>query len=182
VRKYDKTIEAYQVAEFQKRIASHFHYHGTEKDTWILQYCQFALLRYKAICILTFDVGYHSSGWLKNPDYEACWHLSISFFDSETHQHAPHDHKNAARIVRGIFQSAKNLVWCEPPYTENGKVADSWHYRLFVEPITRLPLLPRGEVYSREFTEAGWKSFSELHSDPPPIEGNSPGPGSGIKG
>lgn len=25
------------------------------------------------------------------------------------------------------------------------------------------PLKPRGEVYTRKFTEAGWKSYSELH-------------------
>lgn len=30
--------------------------------------------------ILTRDIGYHSSGWWKNPDFERCLHLSISFF------------------------------------------------------------------------------------------------------
>ena len=31
----------------------------------------------------TRDVGYHSSGWWKNPDFERCYHLSIwkSFSD-----------------------------------------------------------------------------------------------------
>jgi hypothetical protein len=24
---------------------------------------------------------------------------------------------------------------------------------------------PRGEVYSQDFTEIGWKSFSEIHGD-----------------
>ena len=29
--------------------------------------------------IFTRDTGHHSSGWLKNPDYERCWHLSLSY-------------------------------------------------------------------------------------------------------
>jgi hypothetical protein len=33
------------------------------------------------------------------------------------------------------------------------------------------PILPRGEVYSREFTEKGWKSFSEMNGGKPRIEG-----------
>jgi hypothetical protein len=28
-----------------------------------------------------------------------------------------------------------------------------------------LPLFPRGEVYSRELTGAGWKSFSEVQAE-----------------
>ena len=26
------------------------------------------------------------------------------------------------------------------------------------------PIMPRGEVYSTQFTERGWKSFSEIHN------------------
>src|SRR5690606_31231568 len=32
-----------------------------------------------ACLIYTRDVGHHSNGWWKNPDYERCRHLSISF-------------------------------------------------------------------------------------------------------
>jgi hypothetical protein len=56
-------------------------------------------------------------------------------------------------------------VWSKPPYSPNGKAADVWHYRLFVDKATLLPLFLRGEVYSRELTEAGWKSFSEVQAE-----------------
>src|SRR5579859_6428518 len=29
--------------------------------------------------IFTKDTGHHTSGWFKNPDYERCYHLSVSF-------------------------------------------------------------------------------------------------------
>ena len=44
-----------------------------------LESCRWFVERYDCIIILTRDVGYHTSGWWKNPDYERCYHLSISF-------------------------------------------------------------------------------------------------------
>lgn len=37
-----------------------------------------------------------------------------------------------------------------------------YHYRLFCDEAWK-PIMPRGEVYSTQFTERGWKSFSDLH-------------------
>lgn len=31
--------------------------------------------------LFTRDIGHHTSGWWKNPDYERCYHLSLSFWD-----------------------------------------------------------------------------------------------------
>ena len=42
------------------------------------------------------------------------------------------------------------------------KRAEVYHYRLFCDEGWQ-PIMPRGEVYSTQFTELGWKSFSELH-------------------
>lgn len=56
----------------------------------------------------------------------------------------------------------ERLLWCEPPYSEEGKKAGVYHYRLFCDENWQ-PIFPRGEVYSTQFTEMGWKSFSELH-------------------
>jgi len=53
-------------------------------------------------------------------------------------------------------------IWAEPPYSEEGRKSDIWHYRLFCD-INWQPILPRGEVYSKDFTEKGWKSFSEIN-------------------
>jgi hypothetical protein len=33
------------------------------------------------------DIGAHTSGWWKNPDYEACWHLSISYAEERGNKH-----------------------------------------------------------------------------------------------
>src|SRR5262249_14385874 len=48
--------------------------------------------------------------------------------------------------------------------TEHGRKLDVWHYRLFCDPGWQ-PIKPRGEVYSRELTEAGWKSYSDLSEE-----------------
>ena len=120
-----------------------------------LERCRWWLEGYGCIAILTRDTGYHPSGWWKNPDYERCYHLSVSF---------PGGMKRSCleKILKGLFGYDRRLLWCEPPYSEAGREADVWHYRLFCDPAWQ-PLKPRGEVYTREFTEAGWKSFSELH-------------------
>jgi len=104
---------------------------------------------------LRVDIGYHTSGWWKNPDYERCYHLSISFPGGRNNKKLEH-------ILNKFFGNNKRLLWCEPPYSEEGKKAGVYHYRLFCDENWQ-PIFPRGEVYSTQFTEMGWKSFSELH-------------------
>jgi hypothetical protein len=123
-------------------------------------FCRFYIAPWKALCIFTLDIGTYTSGWWKNPDYEACWHLSISYVDLESGDRAPQDHKKSWKIIRAFYESHYKWVWSEPPYSKEGKAVDVWHYWLFM-----LPLFPRGEVYSRELTEAGWKSFSEVQAE-----------------
>lgn len=116
-----------------------------------------------ATVIFTRDVGHHTSGWWKNPDYERCFHLSLSFFDPETLCHRPRDVRLTSQFLDGFFGRKKQLLWCEPPYSDDGKRLDVWHYRLFCDPGWN-PLKPRGEVYTRAFTEIGWKSFSDVQA------------------
>lgn len=123
-----------------------------------------------AVVIFTRDVWMHNCGWWKNPDYERCEHLSLSFFDRETRSSAPQDHARGRLWCKAFFGDFARLLWVEPPYSPQGKASDVYHYRLFMHDDWRTPLLPRGEVYTREFTEAGWKSFSELHGNPPQME------------
>jgi len=66
------------------------------------------------------------------------------------------------QLLKGLFGDNRRWTWCEGPYTDEGKQCGVFHYRLFCDPAWQ-PLKPRGEVYTREFTEAGWKSYSELH-------------------
>lgn len=116
------------------------------------------------LAIFTRDMGHHSSGWWKNPDYERCKHLSLSFFDPETRE--PTGDRNvmlSTAIISLLFGKDKRLLWCEPPYSDDGKQRCVWHYRLFCDPAWE-PILPRGEVYNRELTEAGWLSYSDVQA------------------
>ena len=128
---------------------------GTELNSSYFESCRWWLERFECIAILTRDTGYHSCGWWKNPDYERCYHLSVSFPGGAKRKYIEY-------ILKELFGYDRRLLWCEPPYSEAGKQAGVWHYRLFCDEGWQ-PIKPRGEVYGRDFTEPGWKSFSELH-------------------
>lgn len=116
--------------------------------------------------MLSLDVGHHTSGWFKNPDYERCIHLSLSYRDPETGEPRPHDKKLSEEWCDLIFGAWKRYIWEESPKFPEGKQAEVWHYRVFCDPAWQ-PIIPRGEVYSRELTEAGWKSWSDQHESVP---------------
>jgi hypothetical protein len=112
--------------------------------------------------LFTRDAEHHRSGWWKNPDYERCLHLSISYLGlaGETFVSIPHLHKDALQWCRILFGSALKFMWTEPPYTDEGKKNDVWHYRLFCNEHW-VPIKPSREVYSRCKTPAGWLSYSD---------------------
>lgn len=112
--------------------------------------------------IYTRDVGHHSSGWWKNPHYERCLHLSISFCVNPTDDPLPFDKRTAERIARAFFGDDTPKCWVEPPYSPEGQRCGVHHYRLFCDEGWN-PILPKGEVYGRENTPPEWKSFSEIH-------------------
>lgn len=119
----------------------------------------------------TRDTGHHSSGWWKNPDYERCFHLSISFWDGfppPEGQGEPTGFKRGRgqQWAEALFGNNARLCWIEPPYTKRGKIIDIYHYRLFCDAGWQ-PIKPRGEVYDRRNTPAEWKSFSDLHGAAP---------------
>lgn len=130
-------------------------WNGRDHDLYF-EKCRWQLMAQECIIIYTKETGYHTSGWWKNPDYERCYHLSISFPGGK---HKP----TLKKIIDGLFKDYTNLLWIEPPYSPEGKSHDVWHYRLFCNEHWQ-PIKPRGEVYNTDFTERGWKSFSELHS------------------
>lgn len=109
---------------------------------------------------LTRDVGHHSCGWIKNPDYERCYHLSLSFRDRETFESEPHNRKAADRWCEALFRHHKRWLWIEGPKSAYGRKLDVWHYRLLCDEAWQ-PIYPRGEVYSREHTPADWMTWSE---------------------
>ena len=117
--------------------------------------CRFIIEKYECILIFTKDVNHHLGGWWKNPDYERCYHMSISFPNGIN--------KSAVKIaINNLFGWDKKYIWVEPPYSRQGKKAGVYHYRLFCD-MNWKAIKPRGEVYSKHLTKVGWKSFSELN-------------------
>ncbi len=167
------------VSQARLRAAQLPPYTGTAADQLTIQRCRWAHQYDPHLwCLLIFsrDAGMHTSGWWKNPDYERCLHLSISFghgLASGAYVPAPQDHVRARGWCKAFFGDRCRLLWVEPPYSPQGKQRDVYHYRLFMAPDWREPVLPRGEVYSRDFTAAGWKSWSDIHA-PSDFPGDSP--------
>lgn len=136
---------------------------ATESNRWLMRSCTARHLPSGTLLIFTRDAGMHSSGWWKNPDYERCWHLSLSFHDPITGEDGPKDARLTDEWLEAFYGDDCRYAWAEPPYSPDGKKADVWHYRVFCDP-SWAAILPRGEVYSKEFTERGWMSFSELRN------------------
>lgn len=129
-------------------------WNGADKTKY-LDDCIWHIPMYQVTIIYTREYGYHTGGWWKNPDYERCWHLSISFPGGK-------DKKVLKDILFLLFAPNEKLLWVEGPASDIGKQNDVWHYRLFCDEKWK-PIMPRGEVYNTHFTEKGWKSFSELN-------------------
>lgn len=111
--------------------------------------------------IFSKDTGHHTSGWFKNPDYERCYHLSLSFRDPLKGDSVPFEDKIADQWIDAFYGPWRKYIWLESAKFPEGKQADVRHYRVFCDEHWQ-PIIPRGEVYSRELTEAGWLSFSEV--------------------
>lgn len=114
--------------------------------------------------IFTRDVGHHTSGWWKNPDYERCFHLSIGYFESKNMNPVAANPKESKVWVDIAFPDMQQYIWVESPITNEGKAAGVYHYRVFCDPSWN-PIIPRKEVYSKDFTPAGWKSYSDVQYD-----------------
>lgn len=164
MRRFDQRWLKAGVAREMRRLAkSSPAYNGlpTGANRALLMACTALHLQTGTKLIFTRDAGMHSSGWWKNPDYERCWHLSLSFVDPITGESAPKDSTLTEEWLDAFYGDDCRYVWAEPPYSDHGKPLAVWHYRVFCDPSWS-PILPRGEVYSKEFTEAGWLSFSDL--------------------
>lgn len=130
---------------------------------WYLQLCTSFHKSSGTVLIFTRDSGHHTSGWFKNPDFERCLHLSLSFREPfELKKLRQYDEKLADEWVEMFFADARSLAWRETPKTQSGKYLEVMHWRVFTDEHWQT-IHPRGEVYSTEFTEKGWKSFGELH-------------------
>lgn len=98
------------------KVAQSGTFDGLNAEDAYLDRCRWWLERYECIAILTRDVGYHTSGWWKNPEYERCYHLSVSFPGGQKRSYLEH-------ILKQLFGYDRRLLWCEPPYSEAGHKA-----------------------------------------------------------
>lgn len=117
-----------------------------------------------SLLIYTRDEGMHSCGWFKNPDYERCFHLSISYQAEDNGKiYLLSQNRNISELwCRLFFGDNVSKLWIEPSFSLEGKQKDVYHYRLFCDKNWQ-PIIPRKEVYSKDFTEKNWKSWSEIH-------------------
>jgi len=135
-----------------------------------VQYCRRLDTKTGASLLFTKDFGHHTSGWWKNPDYDCCYHLSMAPIDAlpeiltrglSSSEVPSLTRRRREQWVKAFFGDSMSLVWVEPPVSSNGRRHEVFHYRVFIDEGGGTPLLPRGEVYTREFTAAGWKSWSD---------------------
>ena len=160
LHRHDNPTKSALVA-IARRNAARGWFEGTDQtQNYLINHCRHLHLPTGTVAIYTRDRGHHACGWWKNPDYDRCLHLSLSFFDPETMERDEHNHRLAAEWVDLFFGKHKRWIWVEPPYSDHGRAVDSWHYRLFINPGGD-PIKPRGEVYHRENTPAGWLSWSD---------------------
>lgn len=158
-----KQVDLDRVAERMLTTAATGLYTGRESEINGLYFMSCRQRHYGTTLICTRDGGHHTSGWMKNPDYERCLHLSMSPMPSQiwTRDTPDFDTKLRDGWLNAFFKGDLRYVWAESPKTPEGRKANVWHWRLFCDE-NWVPMLPRGEVYSRKFTELGWKSASEL--------------------
>lgn len=120
--------------------------------------------------LLSRDRMHHSVGWWRNAEYEYCWHLSLSAIERGEYYRV----ERLARLTgrrqkpsfeempradldlwsRLIFGEHIDKLWNEPGGTDPRLTADErhrravlWHLRLFLNPVTMEPFIPKGEVY-----------------------------------
>lgn len=155
------------VAKALRACASRSTFDGrmTPKNSAYMTLCTYDDTRTGTRMIFTRDTGHHSSGWLKNPDYENCWHLSTSPLSRAIITLRPIlaelDKKILAGWVKAFFGEGVRYVWAESPKSAEGKQRGVWHWRLFADAHWK-PIKPRKEVYSKDFTEKGWRSASQV--------------------
>lgn len=127
-----------------------------------------------AVVMFSRDSGHHTSGWMKNPDYERCLHLSLSPIPGAIvipGRTIEMDERISRMWCEAFFRDDVRLAWRESAKSKMGKAVQVVHWRVFCNEHWE-PIHPRGEVYSTELTEKGWKSASEvfeLTGKPEPI-------------
>ena len=157
------------IAATLRRRAATGSFDGFDEQLPYLRFCTQDDLDIGARMIFTRDTGHHTSGWMKNPDYERCLHLSISPLGGRIiipGASIPDlDREVVAMLVKGFFPNDdQKCVWYESPKSAEGRVAQVQHWRVFCDETWK-PFVQRGEVYSTQFTELGWRTASQVFEE-----------------
>ena len=156
-----------RIASLLRARAAEGHHDGTMTLTnrRYIETCTAIHSATRSAVIFTRDTGHHTSGWLKNPDFERCLHLSISVAPSALllpqHMTSELDRHVIKTWVELFFGKDANKALFESAKTPDGISRGVQHWRAFCDPAWQ-PIDPRGEVYSTQLTELGWKSASEV--------------------
>lgn len=120
--------------------------------------------------LLSRDRMHHSVGWWRNAEYEYCWHLSMCAWDKADYDHQmtreenrlpfhepkrvdiPKDELKFWALI--VFGGHIDKLWHEPGGTdprlslqERIDRRNFVHLRMFLNPLTGGPFIPKGEVY-----------------------------------
>ncbi|HEY2512550.1 MAG TPA: hypothetical protein VGI39_16900 [Polyangiaceae bacterium] len=156
-----------QVAKVLRRRALLGTFNGHASGQLYINNCRRICGELRTVIIFTRDTGHHTSGWMKNPDYERCWHLSLSPMPDQivvpgtVTPLGELDKDTRARWVRAFYGDDARFTWFESAKSPEGKARHVEHFRLFCDEHWK-PKLPRGEVYSMELTALGWRSASQV--------------------
>ena len=163
------------VDRLKKKAHLGLYFYGNESASALERHKDFLVVGdVMIVMIFTRDTGMHSGGWFRNPDYERCYHLSLSFRGASGNpmeittrlEFAPQLHDLAREVCCEFYGANFNFILAEPPFSELGKQLQVWHYRIFCNERWA-PIIPRKEVYSSDYTESRWLSFSELYGHKP---------------
>lgn len=105
--------------------------------------------------LLTYDRGYHASGWWRNSQYDTCWHASLVCLDLTGPRPVHTDPVD--RVVRAwmhaLFGEWMRHAWIEPPAAPGDPHRNApaskyaTHVRIFTDRGPLRPITPVGEVY-----------------------------------
>lgn len=150
-----------RLAQIMRRHADKGHFDGQHSETIYFMLAKQIHIPTGTQLLFTRDIGYHSCGWFKNPDYERCYHLSLSFWDVAANLPRPFEHKLAHTWTTIFYGDWTRFIWEESNHRPIASTPH--HYRVMCDQAWQ-PIIPRGEVYSKELTEQGWKSWSERNN------------------
>jgi len=153
-----------RVADAMTAYAKTDAFDGTATGQLYLSMCRHVDPQSGHVVLFTRDSGHHTSGWLRNPDYERCYHLSLSPIPNQVisaYQSMEPDADITRMWCEAFFGEHFPLAWSESPKSAVGRQCGVWHWRVFADEHWE-PFKPRGEVYSSLVTELGWKSATEV--------------------